>query len=127
MQTRALDRLVLAGQQCRRHSSHIQPAGPSIAKLPSPIRFLPGGSIVTRHLVSFAVRLVACFMLAGTANVFAMPSPFEAAHAPISADAMSGSIRLAQTQPAQAPAAAPSPAQPAADATTDAQAPGDEP
>jgi hypothetical protein len=66
-------------------------------------------------------------MLAGTANVFAMPSPFEAAHAPISADAMSGSIRLAQTQPAQAPAAAPSPAQPAADATTDAQAPGDEP
>jgi len=44
-----------------------------------------------------------------------------------SADAMSGSIRLAQTQPAQPPAAAPSPAQPAADATTDAQAPGDEP
>jgi len=64
-------------------------------------------------------------MLAGTANVFAMPSPFEAAQAPIAADAMSGSIRLAQTQPAQAPA--PSPAQPAADATTDAQAGGDEP
>ena len=64
-------------------------------------------------------------MLAGTANVFAMPSPFEVGNAPISADAMSGSIRLAQTQPAQAPA--PSPAQPAADATTDAQAPGDEP
>src|SRR6266851_3227766 len=69
--------------------------------------------------------LVACFMLAGTANVLAMPSPFEVAHAPIAANAMSGSIRLAQTQPAQAPA--PSPAQPAADATTDAQAPGDEP
>ena len=64
-------------------------------------------------------------MLAGTANVLAMPSPFEVAHAPIAANAMSGSIRLAQTQPAQAPA--PSPAQPAADATTDAQAPGDEP
>ncbi len=80
---------------------------------------------MTRQLVSFAVRLVACFMLAGTANVFAMPSPFEVGNAPISADAMSGSIRLAQTQPAQAPA--PSPAQPAADATTDAQAPGDEP
>jgi hypothetical protein len=78
---------------------------------------------VTRYLVSFAVRLVACFMLAGTANVFAMPSPFEVGHAPIAADAMSG--RLAQTQPAQAPA--PSPAQPAPDATTDAQAPGDEP
>ncbi len=78
---------------------------------------------MTRHLVSFAVRLVACFMLAGTANVFAMPSPFEAGRAPIAADAISGSIRLAQTQPAQAQA----PAQPAADATTDAQAPGDEP
>ncbi len=62
-------------------------------------------------------------MLAGTANVFAMPSPFEAGRAPIAADAISGSIRLAQTQPAQAQA----PAQPAADATTDAQAPGDEP
>jgi hypothetical protein len=82
---------------------------------------------VTRYLVSFAARLVACFMLAGTANVFAMPSPFEAGHLLFSADAMSGSIRLAQTQPAQPPAAAPSPAQPAADATTDAQAPGDEP
>jgi hypothetical protein len=80
---------------------------------------------VTRHLVSFAVRLVACFMLTGTANVFAMPSPFDAGHAPIAADALSGSIRLAQTQPAQAPASPP--AQPAADATTDAQATGDEP
>jgi hypothetical protein len=78
---------------------------------------------VTRHLISFAVRLVACFMLAGTANVFAMPSPFEAGRAPIAAGAISGSIRLAQMQPAQAP----SPAQPAADATTDAQAPGNEP
>jgi hypothetical protein len=78
---------------------------------------------VTRHLISFAVRLVACFMLAGPANVFAMPSPFEAGRAPIAAGAISGSIRLAQMQPAQAP----SPAQPAADATTDAQAPGNEP
>jgi FecR protein len=84
---------------------------------------LPGGAIVTRHLISFAVRLMTCFMLAGTANVFAMPSPFEAGYAPIAADAASGSIRLAQTQPAQAPSSA----QPAADATTDAQAPGDEP
>ena len=127
MQTPALDRLVLAGN----NAVHIHPIfsrpGPQSQNLPSPIRFLlrflPGGSIVTRQLVSFAVRLVACFMLAGTANVFAMPSPFEVGNAPISADAMSG--RLAQTQPAQAPA--PSPAQPAADATTDAQAPGDEP
>jgi FecR protein len=117
----------------RNNAVHIHPVfsrpGPQSQNLPSPIRFLvrflPGGSIVTRHLVSFAVRLVACFMLAGTANVFAMPSPFEAGRAPIAADAISGSIRLAQTQPAQAPA--PSPAQPAADATTDAQAGGDEP
>jgi hypothetical protein len=127
MQTRALDRSALAGQQCGPHSSHIQPAGPSIAK-PVIANSIPSwGSFVTRYLVSFAARLVACFMLAGTANVFAMPSPFEAGHLLFSADAMSGSIRLAQTQPAQPPAAAPSPAQPAADATTDAQAPGDEP
>src|SRR5450755_4179489 len=113
----------------RNNAVHIHPIfsrpGPQSQNLPSPIRFLLGGSIVTRHLVSFAVRLVACFMLAGTANVFAMPSPFEPGRAPIAADAISGSIRLAQTQPAQAPA--PSPAQPSADATTDAQAGGDEP
>jgi hypothetical protein len=108
------------------HSAFSRP-GPQSQNLSSPTRFLPGGSILTRHRFSFAVRLVTCFMLAGTANVFAMPSPFEVAPAPSSADAMSGSIRLAQTQPAQAPAAAPSPAAPAADTTADAQAPGDEP
>jgi hypothetical protein len=94
--------------------------------LSSPIDPCLGGSIVTRHRFSFAVRLV-YFMLAGTANVFAMPSPFEAGHTTISVDAMSGSIRLAQTQPAQPPAAAPSPAQPATDPATDAQSAGDEP
>jgi hypothetical protein len=123
----ALDRFAWQGNNAVNIHPIFSRPGPQSQNLPSPIRFLlrflPGGSIVTRHLVSFAVRLVACFMLAGTANVFAMPSPFEAGRAPIAADAISGSIRLAQTQPAQAQA----PAQPAADATTDAQAPGDEP
>jgi hypothetical protein len=39
-----------------------------------------------------------------------MPSPLEIGHAAIAVDARSGATRLAQTQPAQAPAAAPSPA-----------------
>jgi hypothetical protein len=108
------------------HSAFSRP-GPQSQNCHRPFDSFLGDSIVTRHRFSLAVRLAAYFMLAGTANVFAMPSPFEAGHAPISAGAISGSIRLAQSQPAQAPAAAPSPAAPAADATTDAQAPGDEP
>jgi hypothetical protein len=49
-------------------------------------------------------------MLASTASAFAMPSPLEIGHPGIAVDARSGPTRLAQTQPAQAPAAAPSPA-----------------
>jgi hypothetical protein len=76
---------------------------------------------VTRHRVSFAVWLLGCFMLAGTANVFAMPSPIEAGDRPAGLGALSGLTRLAQAQPAQAPAPRPAPApgtaaaQPAAD------------
>ena len=71
---------------------------------------------MTRHRFSFAVWLLACLMLAGTVNVFAMPSPVEVEYAAVKIDAMSGLTRLAQTQPAQAPvpATAPSPAQAAA-------------
>jgi hypothetical protein len=60
-------------------------------------------------------------MLAGTANVFAMPSPIEAGDRPAGLGALSGLTRLAQAQPAQAPAPRPAPApgtaaaQPAAD------------
>jgi hypothetical protein len=72
---------------------------------------------VTRRRFSFALSLVGCFALAGTANVFAMPSPMEVGHLPVSVNTLSGLTKLAQTQPAQAPAAAtaPSPAQAAAD------------
>jgi hypothetical protein len=73
--------------------------------------------ILTRRRLSFALWLVGGFLLAGTANVLAIPSPIEAGPAPVAVGAMSGMTRLAQTQPAQAPAAAtaPSPAQAAAD------------
>jgi hypothetical protein len=72
---------------------------------------------VTRRRFSFALSLVGCFTLAGTANVFAMPSPMEVGHLPVSVSTLLGLTKFAQTQPAQAPAAAtaPSPAQAAAD------------
>jgi hypothetical protein len=73
---------------------------------------------VTRHRFSFAVWLLAGFMLAGTANVFAMPSPIEAKDAPATLRATSGATRFSQAQPSPAPAA---------DPATDAQAPSDEP
>lgn len=47
-------------------------------------------------------------MLAGTANVWAMPSPLEVAQTPVIVDALSGRTKFAQAQPA--PAAAPAPA-----------------
>jgi hypothetical protein len=54
-------------------------------------------------------------MLAGAANVSAMPSPLEAVQNSRTADAVSGLTRFAQTQPTPAPAAAASPAPAAAD------------
>jgi FecR-like protein len=63
-----------------------------------------------RHRLLLAVWLLGSFMLAGTANVFAMPSPVEAGQ--VTVDAKSGLARFAQ---AQAPAAAPSANQSAAD------------
>jgi FecR protein len=72
---------------------------------------------VTRHRFSRAVWLVGCFLLAGTANVFAMPSLTEVEPSAVTPEATSGLMQLAQAQPATqppAPAAAPSPAQPAA-------------
>jgi hypothetical protein len=80
---------------------------------------------VTTHRLPFAIWLLGCLMLAGTANVFAMPSPIEAEDMPAAFGAMSGSIRLAQAQPAPttpptaAPAAAPAPAAASAQAASD--------
>ena len=72
---------------------------------------------MTRHRFSFAVWLMGCFMLAGTANVLAKPSPMQVGQPPANLAAMSGLMQMAQAQPASppAPAATPSPAQPAAD------------
>jgi len=74
---------------------------------------------VTRRRFSFPLSLVGCFALAGTVNVFAMPSPMEVGPMPASVNTLSGLTRFAQIQPAQAqaPAAAtaPSPAQATAD------------
>jgi hypothetical protein len=81
-------------------------------------------SLVTRHRFSFAVWLLAGFMLAGTANVFAMPSPIETGDAPVTLRATSAATRFSQAQPVPAPQ---TPAAPAADPAADAQAPGDEP
>jgi hypothetical protein len=73
---------------------------------------------VTRHRFSFAAWLVGCFLLAGTANVLAMPSLTEVEPSPVARDTTFGPMQLAQAQPpaaqTPAPAAAPSPAQPAA-------------
>jgi FecR protein len=69
-------------------------------------------SRVTRRRFSFALLLPGCLMLAGTTDVLAMPAPMEVRQTPLSVSAMSGLTRLAQTQPAQAPATPPSPAQP---------------
>ena len=73
---------------------------------------------MTTYRFAFAIWILGCFMLGGTANVFAMPSPIEAEDMPAAFGAMSGSTGLAQVQPVQtaptpapAPAAAPSPAQ----------------
>jgi hypothetical protein len=70
---------------------------------------------VTRYRFSFALWLVGWLML-GSANVLAMPSPIEVGQALMPEGAPSGLAKLAQTQPAQAPApaTASSPAQPAA-------------
>jgi hypothetical protein len=114
------------GNKYRPHSSGIQLAGPSIAKTCIDNSFLAWGSLVTRHRFSFAVWLWTGFMLAGTANVFAMPSPIEAKDAPVALRATSGAARFSQAQPSPAPAPQ-TPAAPAADPSTDAQAPGDEP
>jgi hypothetical protein len=67
---------------------------------------------------------LAGFMLAGPANVFAMPSPIETKDVPAPLRATSAATQFSQAQPAPTPQ---TPAAPAADPATDAQAAGDEP
>ena len=80
---------------------------------------------MTRYRFSFAVWLLAGFMLVGPAKVFAMPSPIDAKDAPGPLQATSAATQFSQAQPAPAPQT-PAPQTPAAQAA-DAQAPGDEP
>jgi hypothetical protein len=80
------------------------------------VRFiLAGVSVLTRRRFSFAPWLAGGFMLAGAANLSAMPSPLAVTQTPVVVEAVSGLTKFAQTQPAQPPAPAPSPAP----ATTD--------
>ncbi len=79
---------------------------------------------MTRHRFSFAGWLLAGFMLAGPANVFAMPSPIETKDVPGPLRATFAATQFSQAQPAPAP---PTPAAPAADPATDTPAAGDEP
>jgi FecR-like protein len=77
------------------------------------------------HRLAFAIWLLGCLMLAGMSNGFAMPSPIEAEDMPAAFGVMSGSIKLAQAQPAPAPASpapAATPAPPAAPAPAAAPA-----
>jgi hypothetical protein len=79
---------------------------------------------VTRHQLSLAIWTLGGLMLAGTANLAAMPSSLEVSHTPRLADTIAERTQLAQNQPAQAPAPAAAAAQPAA---APAQAAADEP
>jgi hypothetical protein len=62
---------------------------------------------VITHRLPFATWLLGGFLVAGTANVVAMPSPIEAEDMPAAFAAVSGSTGLAQAQPAPTPAPAP--------------------
>jgi FecR protein len=62
---------------------------------------------VITHRLPFATWLLGGFLVAGTANVVAMPFPIEAEDMPAAFAAVSGSIGLAQAQPAPTPAPAP--------------------
>ena len=82
-------------------------------------RFGKPSAGMARRLFAFALSCLACLMLAGPANAYAVPSPIEDAFAPSVAAATQATTRLAQTQPAPLPAPTPprppSPAQPPSD------------
>src|SRR6266576_3742763 len=84
------------------HAAFSRP-GPPIAYLPSPNSLPAQDSLVTRHRFSFAVWLLAGFMLAGPVNVFAMPSPIETKDVPCPLRATFAATQFSQAQPAPAP------------------------
>src|SRR6202040_3197887 len=70
----------------------------------------PQAPVVTTYRLPFAIWLLGCLMLAGSANAFAMPSPIDAEDMPAAFGAVSGSIRLGEAQPAPATPPTPAPA-----------------
>jgi hypothetical protein len=84
---------------------------------------------MTKTRFAFATLLVCGLAIAGIRHASAMPSPIEIEPARLVMDAASAPTRLAQTQPAPAPAQAPapSPVPAATPAPTASPAPADEP
>ena len=87
---------------------------------------------MARQRLSFVLSCLACLMLAGPANAYAVPFPIADAFAPSEVDAVPGPTRLAQTQPAPLPTPLPAPASarpaaPSPAATTPAPTSSDEP
>ena len=94
-----------------RHSSDIQSTALSIASAHH-LFLLAWGTILTRHRLSFAIWLLGCFVLTGSTNGWAIPSPVDSGLWPDASHAVSGATQLAQAQPAPAPAPAPPSATP---------------
>jgi hypothetical protein len=82
-------------------------------------------SIMTKTRFAFAALLTCCLAMADIRDASAMPSPIEIEPAGLVMDAASAPTRLAQTQPAPAPAPSPAPA--ATPAATASPAAADEP
>jgi hypothetical protein len=60
-----------------------------------------------QHRISLAAYLAWCLAISGAPHAFATPSPVAAGRQAIAAEMATGSIKLAQTQPAPAPQGAP--------------------
>jgi hypothetical protein len=94
-------------------------------------RFGRSGVSMAQWRLSYAIWLLACLVLASPANAYAVPPPDEDFSARSGVDAILGSTKLAQAQPAApTPTPSPTPARPAASpppAPSPAQAPADEP
>jgi hypothetical protein len=98
-----------------KHSPAIQPAGFSIIRS----NHRGGSSLVTGRRISFAVWLLCCPAIGGSA--VAVPSPVEPARPAIAMQSVSASLKLAQaTEPAPTPAPAPQGAAAGAKPATDA-------
>jgi hypothetical protein len=132
---RSVRRLIVLGAHGQPSAFIWRSAGPVLYRICcSLISSSHGIPTLTRRRFSLALWLAGSLMLAGAANVSAMPSPLEVAQNsvqnPVIVDAASGATKLAQIQPAPTPTPAPAPpaaAPPAVPAQAPAQAPAVEP